>query len=443
VARLTTGRSAGGARLPLVLLLVALGSIAGASIWLTLATDHEPGAAAVPRVEVRLTAATSSGAPASAATKPSLPVANQPVPEPSPPMRTAPARAAPEPAAPKPTAPEPPAAAPHPPAKPVTAAKPVTVAEPPPRPKPARPKETTRAPPIRSARGVPRIIVQPLPSGMTLPRVATGPPLSIAPDPALVQRGEFGLLPIIGADDREPWRVYARPFDATDKRPRIAIVVTGLGHSSAETEAAIQGLPGAVTLAFSPYSRRLGESIRLARAAGHEVLLNVPMEPVNYPDYDPGPHTLLTSLDQAANNRRLMWALGRVTGYVGVVDHWGSRFTASRRHMRPVLAALNARGLLFLDSRGSTRSATARIAASIGLPWADNAHFIDQQASREKIDARLRELEAIARRKGRAVGMGSPYPVTLERIAAWTRGADRRGFVLVPISAAVVRDRPK
>ncbi len=312
------------------------------------------------------------------------------------------------------------------------------------KPTPAQSAAATPAPvEARAPRPAPSVPTQPPPPGLTLPRIATGPPLSLAHDSALVRRGKYGLLPIIGADGRKPWRVYARPFDRTDKRPRIAIVVSDLGHSAAETEAAIQGLPGAVTLAFSPYARRLDEMILLARAAGHEILLNVPMEPIDYPADDPGQQTLLTSLDPAENQRRLMWALGRVTGYVGVVDHWGSRFTASPNHMRPVLTALNGRGLMYLDSRASTRSATAEIATTIGLPWAINSHFVDSQVSREKIDARLRRLEAIARKNGSAIGMGSPYPVTLERIAAWIGGAGHRGFALAPISAVVVQDRPR
>ncbi len=275
------------------------------------------------------------------------------------------------------------------------------------------------------------------PTGLTLPRIATGPPLSIAPDPALVRRGRHGLLPIIGADGRKPWRIYARPFDSTDKRPRIAIVVTDLGHSAAGAKSAIQGLPGAVTLAFSPYSRRLEEWIGLARAAGHEVLVQVPMEPIDFPADDPGPQTLLTSLSQSDNQQRLLWALGRVTGYVGVISHKGSRFTADGGRMRPVLAALNQRGLLFVDSRTSPRSATAEIAASIGLPWTIGTHRIDSQYARDAIDARLRGLEVIARKNRRAVGIGLESPVTFERIAAWVNGVARRGFVLAPVSAVV------
>ena len=412
----------GGVRFPLVLLLAVLGSVAGAAIWLTLATDvgQSPKAASGPRIEVRLASTMATSERASKTTeKPHVAeqaTLKQPVPGQVAEIMTAPKRAVSGSgkAAPSPT---------------------LTV----------EPKSTGQRPdkangqPVaaRAPRREYSVPSPPLPIGLTLPRIATGPPLSIAPDPALVQRGAQGLLPIIGADGRKPWRVYARPIDRTDKRPRIAIVVTGLGHSSEAARSAIQGLPGPITLAFSPYSRHLDEWIRLARIAGHEVLMHVPMEPIQFPDDDPGPNTLLTSLKPSDNYQRLLWALGRGVGYVGVVSHKGSRFTADNRHMQPVLAALNRRGLLFVDSRTSTRSATADIATTIGLPWTIGTHRIDPRFAREPIDARLRELETVARKYGSAVGIGSVSPVTFERIAAWVNGVKRRGFVLAPVSAVV------
>jgi polysaccharide deacetylase 2 family uncharacterized protein YibQ len=258
-----------------------------------------------------------------------------------------------------------------------------------------------------------------------------------------VQKTPNGPLPIIAPDGRRAWQVYARPFDTADKRPRVAILLAGLGTSDAATEAAIQGLPGAVSLAFWPYSERLDYWIRLARAAGHEVLLNLPMEPENYPDFDPGPKTLLTTLTPQQNLERLEWALSRVTGYVGVADFQGSRFTASRRDLKPILETLNQRGLIFVDSRTTAHSLAPEIAQSIGLPWAANARFIDDpQLSRDAIDARLREIESIARLQKKALAIGQPYPVTLERVAAWTSGLAEKGFALAPVTAVLEQKPP-
>ncbi|MCH6576560.1 MAG: divergent polysaccharide deacetylase family protein [Proteobacteria bacterium] len=259
--------------------------------------------------------------------------------------------------------------------------------------------------------------------------------LKPAPDPGLTEKSGLGLLPVIGDDGRKPWLVYARRFDESDRRPRIALVIVGLGLSEASTQAAIQRLPGAVTLAFAPYAKTLDRWIPLARAAGHEVLLTLPMEPDNFPADDPGPHTLLTSLAPAENLKRLRWVLSRTSGYVGVINDMGARFTTSSRHLDPVLGELKRRGLMFVDSGASLRSVAARMATRIGLARAINNRFIDVKASREAIDQRLSEIERIARTSGHALGVGTPYPVTFERVGRWLRGFEKKGLVLVPVSA--------
>ncbi len=266
---------------------------------------------------------------------------------------------------------------------------------------------------------------------------AVGGGLRPAPDPALVEKTRLGPLPRVSPDGRKPWQTYARPFDPGDRRPRVAIIVSGLGLSGAATEAAIQRLPGPVTLAFAPYAKGLPQWIALARAAGHEVLLDLPMEPVNFPANDPGPHTLLTSLTADQNRERLHWLLGRVTGYVGVVNRMGSRFTTSATHVRPVLKELEKRGLLFVDSRSSLRSIAAQMAREVGLPRAVNNRFIDGEASRDAIDSRLNEIERIAKASGYAVGIGAPFPVTIDRLVRWAKSLESKKLVLAPISALV------
>jgi hypothetical protein len=241
-------------------------------------------------------------------------------------------------------------------------------------------------------------------------------------------------------DPQSPWRRNRQPFNETDPRPRIAVVLTGLGLASKMTEAAIKELPGAITLSFTPYSRKLNQWVALARVNGHEVMLDLPMEPTTYPDDDPGPQALLTALSARQNLDRLRWTLDRATGYVGLAGVMGSRFAASREHMAPVLAELRDRGLLFLDNRADERSLAAGLAGEIGLPNAVNNRSLDRtQASRVAIDARLVQVENVARSEGFAVAMGRPYPVTIERLRAWAKGLEARGFALAPISALANR----
>ncbi len=264
------------------------------------------------------------------------------------------------------------------------------------------------------------------------------PPPEPGPAPAAVPQ-EAGPQAAAGA---RRWQQYSQAFDAADKRPRIAIVLTGLGLSGATTEAAITQLPAAITLSFSPYGRELGQWIALARRNKHEIMLDLPMEPTSYPDDDPGPKALLTALSPAQNLERLNWTLDRASGYVGVATVMGSRFAASETAVIPILEALKEQGLIFLDNRSSQESIAGRLAAKIGVASAINDRTLDSaQANGVAIDARLVQLEDIARAEGFTVAMGRPYPMTIERLREWAKGLPDRGFVLAPISAVVDRQR--
>ena len=264
--------------------------------------------------------------------------------------------------------------------------------------------------------------------------------LVAVPDPAIVAETSKGPLPVISADGREAWRVYARPFrDDNPDKILIAILLGGMGMSQSATNAAIQQLPGEVTLSFAPYARSLSQWISSARAAGHEVMLELPMEPLSYPANDPGPHTLLTSLSPGENIDRMEWLLSRFVGYVGVTSFMGSKFTTSPDHLRPILTELKQRGLLFLDTGATRESVAARLGLDMGLPIAVSDRFVDLRASRVAIDAQLLELEQIANRRTIAVGIGYPYPVTIERLAAWIPSLAQKGIELASVSAVVDR----
>lgn len=263
--------------------------------------------------------------------------------------------------------------------------------------------------------------------------------LSPAPDPALIEQAEAGPLPVTASDGRQAWQVYARPLTGGWDLPRIALIVTGMGLNSTATATAIDRLPAEVTLAFSPYASGLPDWSQRARAAGHETLIMVPMEPLNYPANDPGPETLLTSLSEQDNLQRLHGVMARFTGYVGLVNHMGSRFTASADAVRPVMAELYARGVLFLDARSTQYSTAARIADEVGVPRAVNNRYIDNDADAAEIQKHLIELENVARTFGAAVGIGRPYPVTVDTITTWAAGLDAKGLILAPVTAVANR----
>jgi polysaccharide deacetylase 2 family uncharacterized protein YibQ len=164
------------------------------------------------------------------------------------------------------------------------------------------------------------------------------------------------------------------------------------------------------------------------------VLLQVPMEPFDYPDNDPGPQTLLTSLTPDQNVDRLHWLMARFQGYVGVVSFMGARFTGSEPALSPVLRDTAKRGLIYVDDGASTRSVAGQIAGSQNLPFAKTDLVLDAMASPVEIDRALTRLEMLARDNGTAVGIATAQPAAVARIAEWAKKVEARGFVLVPIT---------
>ena len=258
-------------------------------------------------------------------------------------------------------------------------------------------------------------------------------------DPALIENTAEGPLPRIGDDGRKPMIAYAAP--AAAGKMRIAIVIGGLGISAEKTSQALAGLPPGVTLGFLPYAGDVQRWVGEARRLGHEVLLQVPMEPFDFPDSDPGPHTLRSGLDEESNTDRLTWALTRFTGYVGVTNLLGGRFLSDPNSLSPVMTFLTRRGLLFFDDGTAAQSAGSDVALRVGAPFARANQNIDSIQSAAEIDRHLSSLEDEARAHGSAIGSGYLYPVTVQRVAGWAHGLSGRGFVLVPISAMM--DAPK
>jgi hypothetical protein len=266
------------------------------------------------------------------------------------------------------------------------------------------------------------------PTGAVLPPPAPGAPLPAAPIAGFFAPGPAGPLPIIAQDGRTPFEAYRRPFLANG-RPKVALVIGGLGLNSRATQAAIETLPAEITLSFSPYAEGLQGWIDMARAHGHEVLLETPMEPVDYPDNDPGPYTLMAGAQGPETVKKLEWILSRATGYFGVTNYLGSRFLASDGAYRAFAAALRGRGLAFVDDGAAARRGGA------GLPRSSAERVIDDQLNQTAIDQQLLALEAGALQRGQSLGSGFAYPVTLEKVAQWSRGLDQRGFQLAPVSA--------
>ena len=256
-------------------------------------------------------------------------------------------------------------------------------------------------------------------------------PLPVAPIVALHQPGPNGPLPRIADDGRVAAQAYARPFRSNGK-PIVALVVGGLGLNAVTTKAAIERLPAEVTLSFVPYADGLQQWIDMARSYGHEVMIELPMEPTGYPDNDPGPYTLLSSSDASEVSAKLDWLLSRGVGYFGVSNYLGDRFATAEGPTTALMSNLRQRGLAFVDDGTMSRKGGAFARAS-----ADRV--IDEEQSSAAIMRQLTALEAMAKTGGAAMGSGFSYPVTVEVAARWSSGLNDRGLQLAPVSAMTRR----
>jgi polysaccharide deacetylase 2 family uncharacterized protein YibQ len=270
----------------------------------------------------------------------------------------------------------------------------------------------------------------------------TTPAAMTGVDARLLEKSRYGMIPAV-ADGLKPFTVYAADADRAKaaKMPVIAIVVAGLGVGAAKTTDAIMKLPPAVTLAFTPYGADPTKLAERARAQRHEILLQIPMEPFDYPDNDPGPQTLLTTLSAEQNLDRFYWHLSRFQGYAGIANFMGARFVAADPVMQPIIREAAMRGLSYFDDSATPRSVAASLAAGQAMPFAKADFTIDSVPTSVEIDRTLVKLETLAKERGAAVGVASALPISIERLSAWIKTLDARGVMLVPLTTAMLKSK--
>jgi polysaccharide deacetylase 2 family uncharacterized protein YibQ len=272
---------------------------------------------------------------------------------------------------------------------------------------------------------------------------ADAPPAMMAGiDQRLLEKSRYGMIPVI-ADGLKPFTAYAGEADRVKaaKMPVVAIVVGGLGVGAAKTTDAIMKLPPAVTLAFTPYGSDPSKLAERARAQRHEILLQIPMEPFDYPDNDPGPQTLLTTLAPEQNIDRLYWHLSRFQGYAGIANFMGGRFAVTDAVMQPIIREAAKRGLGYFDDGSAPRSVAQTLAAAQSMPFARADLAIDAVPTAVEIDHALAKLESLAKERGTAVGMASALPISIERIAVWIKTLESHGIMLVPLTTAMLKSK--
>jgi polysaccharide deacetylase 2 family uncharacterized protein YibQ len=254
--------------------------------------------------------------------------------------------------------------------------------------------------------------------------------------PELTEETSNGAIPRISTTGLTAFSAYRRPMDvAAISGPKIAIVVTGLGINEQGSLDAVDNLPADVTLAFAPYGRSLESTVAAARTSGHEVMLEVPLEPFDYPQNDPGPHTLLTGEQPRANLEKLFWLMSRFGGYFGVINNMGARFTASAADLAPMMEELGTRGVGYLDDGSSNRSVAPQLSGANKVPFARASQMVDANPARTSILAALASLESEAMETGSAIGIISALPISVDTVAEWSRELEAKGITLVPASA--------
>ena len=261
-------------------------------------------------------------------------------------------------------------------------------------------------------------------------------------DPRLLEKSRYGMIPMV-SDGLKPFTVYAAEADRAKaaKMPVVAIVVGGLGVGAAKTTDAIMKLPAAVTLAFTPYGSDPTKLAERARAQRHEILLQIPMEPFDYPDNDPGPQTLLTTLTPEQNLDRLYWHLSRFQGYAGIANFMGARFVVTDAVMQPLVREAAKRGLSYFDDGSAPRSVAPSLTAAQAMPFARADISIDAVPTAVEIDRALGRLEGLAKERGIAVGIASALPISIERVSVWTKALESRGIMLVPLTTAMLKSK--
>lgn len=254
-------------------------------------------------------------------------------------------------------------------------------------------------------------------------------------DPDLVEETEFGAIPRMSSTGVTPFAAYSRPAATGTGKARIAIVVSGLGLNQQGTLEAIDKLPEEVTLSFAPYGKTLDRTVSVARAEGHEVFLEVPLEPFDYPDNDPGPDTLLTGQAPRDNLQKLFHVMSSFSGYAGIINNMGARFTSSGADFGPVMEELGARGLGYIDDGSSNRSLAPQLAEANRVPFARVDAMIDANPARDPIMKALAELEKKAAQSGSAIGIVSALPVSIDAVTDWAAKLADKDIEIVPASA--------
>jgi uncharacterized protein len=220
---------------------------------------------------------------------------------------------------------------------------------------------------------------------------------------------------------------------APGKTVMVAIVIDDLGRDVKQARE-ILSLPANVTVAVMPGLAQSQKVAELARKNDREVLLHLPME-YRSKNGTPAPGMLRSDMTPMEFLNTVSDDVASVPGAVGINNHEGSALTENKEAMKFLMAELKARNLMFLDSLTSPKSVAYSTAREFGLKSARRDVFLDNDSDNPaSIRKQLDELVDIARKNGKAIGIGHPHPATVIEIRKWLADADRQGVEIVPVS---------
>lgn len=215
------------------------------------------------------------------------------------------------------------------------------------------------------------------------------------------------------------------PGGRKKKLPELVIVIDDIGESVKQARELVSCFKDQVTLSILPFSTHTQEIVNFLQDRGIPYLLHLPMEPLSYPDADPGPGAIFVDMSGKEIIRTLDRDLSQVPGLIGVNNHMGSRFTANARKMALVLARLKERHLFFLDSLTNGKSKAGEVAGRLGVTCFRRDVFLDNEQDQGAIILQLQKAEHLAKKRGQAIAIGHPYKETLDALKIWSHTRDR------------------
>lgn len=198
-----------------------------------------------------------------------------------------------------------------------------------------------------------------------------------------------------------------------EKRPEVALIIDDIGYDRGMAEKLL-ALDLGLTFSVLPHSPHQREIAGRVHEKGLEVMLHLPMEPLEYPRVKPGPGALLTGMEADKLLAELERNLVAVPFIRGVNNHMGSRMTEVSTQMYQIFTTLKKQKLFFIDSRTSPRSLCKPSARLLRIPFGERDIFLDHVQTVEAVTVQLKKLLAVAGRRGTAIGIGHPYRVTYE-----------------------------